>query len=421
MPRTGFADLPLHGGRAPRWLFERMVRLSGDILAFMVEEMGPRATLERFADPFWFQALGCVLGFDWHSSGVTTTTCGAVKEALRHRSDLGIFAAGGKGASSRRTPSEIEEKGERAGMGERIPRLVHASRMAAKVDSNALQDGYQIYHHFFLFTSEGEWAVVQQGMNEASGYARRYHWLSSKLRDFTEEPHAAICTQGTKGEALNLVAAESAETREVLAPLSSLRPDRTVRELERLRSLALPPRHALLLRDLHPDSIRRVLLRTYERQPEDFATLLGMPGVGARTLRALALIAELVYGTSLSWRDPAKFSFAHGGKDGHPYPVDRETYDSSIDFLDRALRATRVGGSEREAARRRLREYYLSLQTPDGKAAREHAQDGEGASRGGGAFSLAGLSALPCGSQGDEDAGPWVEGVAEGAQTAFPW
>lgn len=362
MPRTGTADLPLHGGRAPRWLFQRMVRLSGDILTWMVEEMGPPSVLERFSDPFWFQALGCVLGFDWHSSGVTTTTCGAVKEALRSRDALGIYAAGGKGAASRRTPLEIEEQGERAGLGDSIPALVHASRMSAKVDNNALQDGYQIYHHFFLFTVDGDWAVVQQGMNEESGYARRYHWLSHRVRDFTEEPHSAICAQAISGSVLNLVAAESRETREILGELSSLNPNRTVRELERLRSLALPPRHQLLLRDLHPDSIHKVLLKTYHRQPEDFATLLGMPGVGAKTLRALALIAELIYGTSLSWKDPARYSFAHGGKDGHPFPVDRETYDSSIDFLERALRASRVERSEREAARLRLYKLYLSTQ-----------------------------------------------------------
>jgi len=337
-----------------------MVRLSGEILGCLVEEAGPRAALQRFSDPHWFQAFGCVLGFDWHSSGVTTTTCGAVKEALRRRDDLGLFAAGGKGAVSRRTPGEIEERGERAGLGEAIPSLVYASRMSAKVDSNALQDGYQIYHHFFLFTREGDWAVVQQGMNEANGYARRYHWLSFAVRDFTEEPHSAICSQAPVGAALNLVAAESRETRQALGELSSRKPERTLAELERLRSLRLPSRHQVLLRDLHPDHIHRVLLRTYERQPEDFATLLGMPGVGAKTLRALALVSELIYGTSLSWRDPARFSFAHGGKDGHPYPVDRETYDATIAFLERALRASRVEGREKDAALRRLHRFYRS-------------------------------------------------------------
>jgi hypothetical protein len=351
--RTGTANLPLHGGKAPRWLFERMVRLSGGMLEYMVEEMGPGETISRFADPFWFQSFGCVLGFDWHSSGVTTTTCGAVKEALRYRRDLGLYAAGGKGAASRRTPMEIEEHAERIGMGTEGPRLVHASRMSAKVDNNGVQDGYQIYHHFFLFTSGGDWAVVQQGMNDAAGYARRYHWLSRGLEDFTEEPHAAICSE-KRGLTLDLVAGESRETREAMGSLSAERPDKLVSELKGLQRLDLPRRHQIFLRDLHPDSIRKVFLLTYERQPEDFATLLGMPGVGAKTLRALALIAELLHGTSLSWKDPARFSFAHGGKDGYPYPVDRETYDASIDFLADAVRSMRADRSEKAAALRRL-------------------------------------------------------------------
>ncbi len=351
--RTGTANLPLHGGKAPRWLFERMIRLSGGMLEYMVEEIGPGETISRFADPFWFQSFGCVLGFDWHSSGVTTTTCGAVKEALRYRRDLGLYAAGGKGAASRRTPMEIEEHAERIGMGQEGPRLVNASRMSAKVDNNGLQDGYQIYHHFFLFTSRGEWVVVQQGMNENAGYARRYHWLSRDLRDFTEEPHAAICCE-KRGLTLDLVASGSRETREVMGSLSAESPDRLVSELKGLQRLDLPRRHQIFLHDLHPDSIRKVLLLTYERQPEDFATLLGMPGVGAKTLRALALIAELLHGTSLSWKDPARFSFAHGGKDGYPYPVDRETYDASIEILANAVRSLHADRSEKAAALRRL-------------------------------------------------------------------
>lgn len=351
--RTGTASLPLHGGKAPRWLFERMVRLSGGMLEYMVEEMGPGDALSRFADPFWFQSFGCVLGFDWHSSGVTTTTCGAVKEALRSRRDLGLYVAGGKGAASRRTPQEIEEQAERIGLGSEGPRLVQASRMSAKVDNNGLQDGYQIYHHFFMFTADAEWAVVQQGMNKTAGYARRYHWMSRGLEDFTEEPHAAICCE-KRGLTLNLVAGDSRETREAMGALSAERPDKLVSELKGLQRLELPRRHQIFLRDLHPDSIRKVLLLTYERQPEDFATLMGMPGVGAKTLRALALIAELVHGTSLSWKDPARFSFAHGGKDGYPYPVDRETYDSSIEILAKAVRYMRAGRSEKAAALKRL-------------------------------------------------------------------
>jgi len=353
MRRTGTANLPLHGGKAPRWLFQRMVRLSGGILEYMVEELGPGETLSRFSDPFWFQSLGRVLGFDWHSSGVTTTTCGAVKEALRARPDLGLFACGGKGAASRRTPREIEEHAGRIGLSGGAPDLVRASRMSAKVDSNALQDGYQIYHHSFVFTPEGAWTVVQQGMNESLGLARRYHWASRDLSDFVEEPHKAICAQ-QRGLTLNLTARDSRETREAAAALSGESPDKLVRELERLKRLDLPRRHQLFLRHLHPDSIRRVLLKTYERQPEDFSTLLGMPGVGEKTLRALSLIAELVHGTSLSWQDPARYSFAHGGKDGYPFPVDRETYDASIDILEKALRSLKVGRSEKAEALRRL-------------------------------------------------------------------
>ncbi len=352
LQRTGTAILPLHGGRAPRWLFERMTRLAGAIMSYMVEELGQDETVYRFSDPYWFQSLGCVLGFDWHSSGVTTTTCGAVKEALKDRVDLGIFAAGGKGAASRRTPQEIEEHAERAGVANAAV-LVHASRMSAKVDNNALQDGYQIYHHFFLFTERGDWVVVQQGMNEANGYARRYHWASRGLRDFVEEPHAAICAE-RRGLTMNLVASASAETRSVVAGLSRENPDKLTRQLERLTSLELPRRHQLFLEHLRPDSVKRVLLKTYERQPEDFATLLGMPGVGAKTLRALALISELVHGTALSWEDPARFSFAHGGKDGYPYPVDRDTYDRSIEVMEEAVKRSTCGLKEREEALRRL-------------------------------------------------------------------
>jgi len=350
--RTGTATLPLHGGRAPRWLFERMTRLAGAVMAYMADELGQSETIYRFADPYWFQSFGCVLGFDWHSSGVTTTTCGAVKEALKVLPGLGIFAAGGKGAVSRRTPQEIEEQAHRIGLGG-AEELVRASRMSAKVDNNALQDGYQIYHHFFLFTDKGEWVVVQQGMNEGEGYARRYHWASRGLRDFVEEPHTAICAQ-SRGPTMDLTSSVSRETREAMADLSRDRPEKTAAQLDRLRDLRLPRRHQLFLEHLHTSSVGKVLLKTYERQPEDFATLLGMQGVGAKTLRALALISELVHGTALSWEDPARYSFAHGGKDGYPYPVDRETYDRSIEIMEKAIRRSRCGIGEREEALRRL-------------------------------------------------------------------
>jgi len=352
--RTGTADLPLHGGKAPPWLFQRMMRLSREILRYMVEELGAREVLARLSDPYWFQSLGCVLGFDWHSSGVTTTTCGAIKEGLKGlERELGLFAAGGKGASSRRTPQEIEEWAERASLPFDPANLVRASRMSAKVDSSALQDGYQIYHHFFVFDREGGWAVVQQGMNESTGYARRYHWLSDRVDDFVREPHAAICCD-RRSDTLNLVAAKGGENRAASVELCRQPPDRLVRRLRRLQELRLPRRHQLFLSDLKPASLERVLLRAYEEQPQDFAALLGLRGVGAKALRALSLIADLVHGAPVCWEDPASYSFAHGGKDGWPFPVDRRTYDRSIEIMEKAVRSCGLGLSEREGALRRL-------------------------------------------------------------------
>ena len=353
--RTGFAHLPLHGGRAPVWLFSRMVRLSREILGHVVAERGASEVLRRLSDPYWFQAFGCVLGFDWHSSGVTTTVCGAVKEAVRGaESDFGFYAAGGKGARSRRTPSEIEAAGERLS---RDPAaLVYASRMSAKVDSAAVQDGYQLYHHAFFFTPEGDWAVVQQGMNDANGMARRYHWLSSTLRSFVEEPHEAVCCD-SRADAWNFVAQESAGVRSAAASLAREKPETTLAALRTLPVLDLPRRHEVRREDVSGRYLSKILLKTYEQAPPDFERLLGLPGVGPKTLRALALASALVYGTPVSTRDPARFSFAHGGKDGHPYPVDREVYDRTVRVLHDALDRSRVDYSEKRAALRRLAEF----------------------------------------------------------------
>jgi len=350
--KTGTASLPLHYGAAPRWLFQRMKKLAREISMFMVSEFGPEELLRRMADPFWFQAFGCVLGFDWHSSGVTTTACGALKEGMKGLSkELGLYVAGGKGATSRKTPDEIFRACEWAAT-EAAP-LVFASRMSAKVDSSAVQDGYGIYHHCFLFTESGSWAVVQQGMNEESRMARRYHWLSDDLESFVCEPHKAVCCD-RREESLNLVARESEKAREVCAKLSAEKPEKLVRELKRLQHLQLPRRHAILLKDMNPDRLSKTLTKTYDRCPEDFQTLLGLRGVGAKTLRALALIAELAYGTPVSFRDPARFSFAHGGKDGIPYPVDRATYDQSIDILRNGVNRAHVERTEKAKALRRL-------------------------------------------------------------------
>ncbi len=351
--RTGIANLPLHYGKAPRWLFERMVRLGREITIAIVTDFGAEEMLRRLSHPYWFQAFGCVLGFDWHSSGVTTTLCGALKEGVQGlERDLGLFVAGGKGKTSRQTPVEIEHWGELTSINP-AP-LVYASRMSAKVDSAALQDGYQLYHHTFLFTSRGSWAVVQQGMNENTRYARRYHWLGESVTEFVNEPHSAILSE-TRGQALNLVAGESEPARKTIAEIvSEMKPDVMLAELKRIKTLDLPAHHYLGTADLHPDSLSKILLSTYESQPQNFEKLLGLPGVGPKTIRALSLISELIYGIAPSYRDPARYSFAHGGKDGIPYPVDRKTYDQSIELLARAISKTKLGVVEKKEALSRI-------------------------------------------------------------------
>ena len=350
--KTGTTDLPLHHGRAPRWLFSRMCRLASEMTQLVVLEYGTAGFLARLSDPYWFQAVGCVLGFDWHSSGLTTTTCGAIKTGIKDlQQELGLFVAGGKGATSRRTPEEITGWGEKAGID--VDTLVRASRTTAKVDSAAVQDGYQIYHHVFFFDRTEQWAVVQQGMNEKTKMARRYHWLSTEVDDFVCEPHVAICCDA-RGPTLNLVAKVSAATRRRSTELSHRAPKKLVDELVRLKSLTLPRRHELTLGDIHPERLERIFLKTYEAQPPGFEALLTLPGVGAKTLRALSLIAELVYGSPPSYDDPARYSFAHGGKDGIPYPVDRETYDHSIALLERAIRRAKLNRTDELRAFRRL-------------------------------------------------------------------
>ena len=350
--RTGTAQLPLHGGKAPAWLFSRMVKLAREITIHIVAEFGPDEMLRRLSDPFWFQAFGCVLGFDWHSSGVTTTVTGALKEGVRGlEPDLGFYAGGGKGAASRKTPSEITTACERLSLDPRP--LVYASRISAKVDSAAVQDGYQLYHHSFFFTPSGGWCVVQQGMNDENGMARRYHWLAAHVRSYVNEPHAAVCAERTE-PVLNLVASESEPVRHASAELSREKPDVVLSALRGLPLLDMPKRHAVMVADVNPTYLQKILLKTYDRAPEDFETLLGMEGVGARTLRALALTSEIIYGTPASTRDPARFSFAHGGKDGFPYPVDTGTYDKTVEVLRAAVTKAGIDRSERVAALKRL-------------------------------------------------------------------
>jgi hypothetical protein len=329
-----------------------MCRLAGEITQLIVLEYGTGGFLARLSDPFWFQAVGCVLGFDWHSSGLTTTTCGAIKEGVRgQEKELGLFVAGGKGMASRQTPMEITDWSERLGLDAGL--LVRASRTTAKVDSAAVQDGYQVYHHVFFFDRGENWAVIQQGMNERTRMARRYHWLSKNVTDFVCEPHTAICCD-RRGLTLNLVAQESEGTRQLSVALSRCAPQELVGELNRLKRLVLPRRHEVMLADIHPERLSGIFVKSYEAQPEGFETLLTLQGVGAKTLRALSLIAELVYGASPSFNDPARYSFAHGGKDGTPYPVDRETYNRSIGLLSRAIRRAKLDNEEELRALRRL-------------------------------------------------------------------
>ncbi|MDI3280190.1 MAG: DUF763 domain-containing protein [Bacillota bacterium] len=394
--RTGMASLPLHRGHCPPWLFQHMKRLGAAILQVIAEEFGPEEILRRLADPVWFQALGCVLGFDWHSSGLTTTVCGALKEGLAERSqDVGVFLAGGKGRSSRRTPEEIARAAERHGLGVDVPALQYASRMAAKVDTAALQDGYDLYHHFFAFTASGAWAVVQQGMNEETRWARRYHWLGEKEKNFVCEPHSGVCGPRA-GAVLNMVAAESERARAASVALVKEKPEAVLRELRRiekgaltqpealavrqggggapllsesgqlslpgmgLRSLSLPAGHAVP----DADRLNRVLQRLYEEPPRDFAGLLAAPGVGPATVRALALVAEVAYGAPPSFRDPVRYSFAHGGKDGHPFPVNRADYAHSWQVLEDALRRARLGNREKLVALRRLAAWVKGERQP---------------------------------------------------------
>ncbi|ODS36547.1 MAG: hypothetical protein A7315_01665 [Candidatus Altiarchaeales archaeon WOR_SM1_79] len=350
--RTGTAHLPLHHGRAPAWLFHRMKELAREISLVIIDQFGPLEILRRLSDPFWFQSFGCVLGFDWHSSGLTTTLCGALKEGLRGTErDSGLFIAGGKGKVSRRTPIEIEEFCDR--FSTEAKGLVYASKMTAKVDSAALQDGYQLYHHTFFFTKAGSWSVVQQGMNEHTGYARRYHWMGHGLDSFVCEPHSAVCCDH-RGEVLNMVARESEEVRQTTTLIASEHPGRISSEIQTLRNLELPRGHGVILGSRGARWLMRVLESTHEHQPADFEALLATRGVGAKTIRALALISELIYGVDPSFRDPVKFSFAHGGKDGHPYPVDRENYDLSIEVLRQALLAAKIGRGEKLKAMERL-------------------------------------------------------------------
>ncbi len=354
MKRTGTIDLPLHGGKCPPWLFRYMSRLSAVLLEVIIYEYGTEELLRRLADPYFFQSLGCLLGFDWHSSGLTTTVCGALKDGLKGKEKaFGLYIAGGKGATSRKTPRQIVDFLEKTNWSLEPEKLVYTSRITAKVDNNAVQDGYQLYHHNLLFDKSGSWAVIQQGMRQENSYARRYHWWSGGVKSFVIDPHQAIC--GSQEQlVLDLTARKSIPAQETSVVIAQDHPIKTLKEIKRLKISRLPRHHQVLLQDINPQRLERILVQTYEQKYPDYEHLLAAPGVGPKTIRALALLSDLVYGKSPSRRDPVSFSFAHGGKDGHPYPVNRKNYQQSIDILSRAVKEAKLGRSDKLRALRRL-------------------------------------------------------------------
>jgi hypothetical protein len=357
MKRSGVADLPLHGGRVPQWLADRMMKLGTAIVESIVLRYGRSEVLTRLSDPFWFQALGSVMGMDWHSSGITTSVMGALKRGLHNRSsELGIFICGGRGKHSRNTPTELRVVADQRGFDGEA--LVRTSRLTARIDNNAIADGFQIYLHTFVVTSEGEWAVVQQGLNDATGMARRYHWHSATVRDFVAEPHTGIVGD-SQGEIVNLVDRQAKPAQAALLDIAQQNPITTLQEAQRL---LLPARHEVAASDVDLKRLGAVLAVAYERQFHDFAELLLLEKLGPRTLQTLSLVAEVVHGTPTRFSDPARFSFALGGKDRHPFPVPLKTYDQSLAVLQTALDAARLGDAEKLGGFERLHRFVRSVE-----------------------------------------------------------
>ena len=413
---SGHADLPLHTGTVPRWLADRMMVLGTLITESLVENFGPDEVLVRLSDPLWFQSFGAVMGMDWHSSGITTSVMYALKRGLNPRAkELGIYVCGGRGKYSRMTPDELLQIADKEGLeGER---LVTNSKLVAKVDNNAIQDGFQLYQHNFIVTNTGKWAVVQQGMNVNEKKARRYHWCSTDLRSFVEEPHTAVVGDN-RGEILNLTDQKARTTRDSILDLSLQETERVMKEIcqigkpasemillqggkvksinnEQLtknnnnggvlqgelfddlpivpnkgqvsvevngRSLIMPAHHEVLAQDVDLKRLGGVLATAYESQPKDFESLMLTPGLGPRTLQSLALVSEVIYGTPTRFSDPARFSFAHGGKDGHPFPVPLKIYDESIRILRDSIEKSKLGYKDKSDCIRRLHETAVNVE-----------------------------------------------------------
>ena len=392
--RTGHADLPLHVGTVPKWLADRMKSLGTEIIQVLLIEYGKKEVLRRLSDPLWFQSLGAVLGMDWHSSGITTSVMYALKRGINERArEFGLCICGGRGKYSRRTPEEILFLSEHTGLPGND--LVRASKLAAKIDNTAVQDGFQLYQHNFILSNEGDWAIVQQGMNPETKTARRYHWCSADLKSFSEEPHSGI-TGENQGQILNLTDSEAAKTREKILAVSNEKSEKIIKEISDIarlgnpleqrkpvqpelfsdsenadcgiisenknRNIILPAHHEVRAEDVDLKRLGGVLATAYENHPEDFESLLLTPGLGPRTLQSLTLVSEVIYGTPSRFRDPARFSFAHGGKDGHPFPVPTKIYDESIRVLGDCIEKSKMGYDDKSNCLRRLHDTALEIE-----------------------------------------------------------
>lgn len=401
---SGHADLPLHTGTVPRWLADRMMVLGTLITESLVENFGPDEVLVRLSDPLWFQSFGAVMGMDWHSSGITTSVMYALKRGLNPRAkELGIYVCGGRGKYSRMTPDELIQIADKEGL--QGDSLVRNSKLVAKIDNNAIQDGFQLYQHNFILTKTGNWAVVQQGMNVNEKKARRYHWCSSELRSFVENPHTGVVGDN-RGQILNLTDEKARTARDSILDLSLQQTDKVLNEIIQIgkpanemilmsggkvetiknngpvqgelfdfkdtempsveiqsgRSIVMPTHHEVLAQDVDLKRLGGVLATAYESQPKDFESLMLTPGLGPRTLQSLALVSEVIYGTPSRFKDPARFSFAHGGKDGHPFPVPLKIYDESIRILRESIEKSKLGYKDKSECIRRLHQTALSVE-----------------------------------------------------------
>lgn len=387
---TGHADLPLHGGTVPKWLADRMMQMGSLIIESIITNFGKKEVLVRLSDPLWFQSLGAVMGMDWHSSGITTSVMYALKRGINKRAkDFGLCVCGGRGKYSRRTPDELMFLANATGLDG--TKLINSSKLVAKVDSTAVQDGFQLYMHNFVLSDEGDWAVIQQGMNIESKTARRYHWSSENLKSFIEEPHTGI-TGENQGLILNLTAKDANETRSHILDFSKENPDKMIKEIQNVfkheeninkinsikndniliaqnktiasetRSIVMPHHHEVRAKDVNLKRLGAVLATAYESQPQNFEGLLLTPGLGPRTIQSLTLVSEVIYGTPSRFTDPARFSFAHGGKDGHPFPVPLKIYDDSIRILHESIERSKLGYKDKSECIKRLHQTALHIE-----------------------------------------------------------